>query len=276
MARGRMVSATIATDKALNSLSVEAELLYLKAIPHLDRDGLIVGDADLLLAKIAPRRMSAFIERMEAIICEWLTAGLVLRYDAKDGQVLYFLGFQKNNSIQYDREGASSFPPPPGYTRTPAGLVLEGQLTNNGATTDEQQGNSGLTHDQLMSKSRVDRAQITLNTIKDKRREIQDNTGSGDGDGCPVDPDLARVSDAYHQNIGLLTKIISDNLRDDIAEYGADWVIEAIGLATKAEQRKLSYVEGILKNWRRDGKQPAHGARNGHGSGPSPDDVRWI
>lgn len=265
MARGRMVSATIATDKALNSLSVETELLYLKAIPHLDRDGLIVGDADLLLAKIAPRRMSAFIERMEAIICEWLTAGLVLRYDAKDGQVLYFLGFQKNNTLRYDQEGASIFQPPPGYTRTGSGLLAEEQRTNNVVTTEEQRTNNV-----------VSPLKKTLNTIKDKRREIQDNTGSGDGDGCPVDPDLARVSDAYHQNIGLLTKIISDNLRDDIAEYGADWVIEAIGLATKAEQRKLSYVEGILKNWRRDGKQPAHGARNGHGSGPSPDDVRWI
>jgi hypothetical protein len=44
MARGRFLSESVATDARLNGLSVEAELVYLMTIPHLDRDGLIEGD----------------------------------------------------------------------------------------------------------------------------------------------------------------------------------------------------------------------------------------
>ena len=40
MAQGRFISRTIAIDPKLALLSETAELLYLKTIPHLDRDGL--------------------------------------------------------------------------------------------------------------------------------------------------------------------------------------------------------------------------------------------
>jgi len=63
------------------------------------------------------------------------------------------------------------------------------------------------------------------------------------------------------------TKIISDQLKDDLATYGADWIVEAIGIATKAEKRNLSYVEGILKRWRTEGKT---NWRNGTGAAADP------
>ncbi len=77
MARGRMLNATIAKDKQLNELSIEAEYIYLKTIPHLDRDGLINGDPALLWSDVCPRRQE-LMPRMQAIIDEIVASGLVI------------------------------------------------------------------------------------------------------------------------------------------------------------------------------------------------------
>lgn len=77
---------------------------------------------------------------------------------------------------------------------------------------------------------------------------IQYNPPAGGGDA------FAQVCTVYEQNVGLLTKIISEKLADDIATYGAPWVTDAIGIAVTAEKRNLSYVEGILKKWKHEGR----------------------
>jgi hypothetical protein len=117
-----MIAATVATDKRLNSLSEEAELVFLKTIPHLDRDGIIIGDPALLAFKVCPRR-PRLIAMMEDIIQEWIGAGLVIAYEPGEDQLLFFPGFTKNQvGMRYERETDSLFPPPPGYYRNGAGL----------------------------------------------------------------------------------------------------------------------------------------------------------
>jgi hypothetical protein len=126
MARGRMIAATVADDKRFNELPVDAALVYLMAIPQLDRDGLILGEPGPLWGMVC-RRRNDLVARMEAIIAAWLASGLVTAYKNEDGDtVLHFVGFQKNQAMtHYDREAASRFPCPPGYARTPKGLVQD-------------------------------------------------------------------------------------------------------------------------------------------------------
>lgn len=122
MARGRFLNTSIAEDIALNNLSIEAHWLYMMTIPHLDRDGLIKADTYLLFGKVCPRRPKV-IPRIEAMIAEWVKAGLVIVYPTRDGQVAFFKGFTKNQQgMHYSREGASLLDPPPGYVRTATGL----------------------------------------------------------------------------------------------------------------------------------------------------------
>lgn len=137
MARGRMINQSIATDKRLNSLSVDAELVYLMTIPHLDRDGLILGEPNMLASQVCPRRPE-LRPYMDSIINEWVTLGLVLRYEGKEDPILFFVGFAKNQGgLRYDRETPSQFPPPPGYKRTNDGLepVTENVPSRNSGTT---------------------------------------------------------------------------------------------------------------------------------------------
>lgn len=64
----------------------------------------------------------------------------------------------------------------------------------------------------------------------------------------------ATIYKAYENNIGNLSGVISEKIDADIQEYSANWVLEAIEKATIQEKRSLAYVQGILKSWKRNGK----------------------
>ncbi len=59
----------------------------------------------------------------------------------------------------------------------------------------------------------------------------------------------------YEQNIGPLTPLIADELRDAEQTYPLRWVEEAIQLAVTNNVRKWRYVLAILERWRQEGKQ---------------------
>src|SRR5678815_1749341 len=107
MAHGRFISTTIAEDERLAKLSATAELIYLKTIPHLDRDGMITGKPGLLWAKVCPLREELF-EDTRAIIEEWVALDLAIHFITDLGPVLFFPGFAKNNKLpHYERESPS-------------------------------------------------------------------------------------------------------------------------------------------------------------------------
>lgn len=65
----------------------------------------------------------------------------------------------------------------------------------------------------------------------------------------------------YEQNIGALTPLIADELRDAEQTYPASWLQEAIELAVENNVRKWRYVLAILERWRQEGKQDGNDRR---------------
>lgn len=63
-------------------------------------------------------------------------------------------------------------------------------------------------------------------------------------------PNIFRL---YEENIGALTPLVADMLKDAETEYPAEWIAEAMQLAVKANARKWNYVEAILKRWKEEG-----------------------
>jgi DnaD/phage-associated family protein len=59
----------------------------------------------------------------------------------------------------------------------------------------------------------------------------------------------------YEQNIGALTPLIADDLRDAEQTYPMRWIEEAIDLAVQNNVRKWRYILSILERWRQEGKQ---------------------
>lgn len=68
-------------------------------------------------------------------------------------------------------------------------------------------------------------------------------------------PPLTRpnIYKLYEENIGPLTPLLADSLKDAEEEYPIERIEEAIFLAVKANARKWSYVEAILKRWKEEG-----------------------
>jgi DnaD/phage-associated family protein len=58
----------------------------------------------------------------------------------------------------------------------------------------------------------------------------------------------------YEQNVGPLTPLIADELRDIEREYPAEWIEEAIKEAVANNARSLRYIVRILESWKTQGK----------------------
>ena len=58
----------------------------------------------------------------------------------------------------------------------------------------------------------------------------------------------------YEENIGALTPLIADTLKDAEETYQPEWIAEAIELAVKNNKRNWKYCEAILKRWKEEGR----------------------
>ena len=58
----------------------------------------------------------------------------------------------------------------------------------------------------------------------------------------------------YEENIGPLTPLIADTIKDAEEIYSQEWVADAIELAVKNNKRNWKYAEAILKRWKEEGR----------------------
>jgi DnaD/phage-associated family protein len=72
------------------------------------------------------------------------------------------------------------------------------------------------------------------------------------GSAMPLErPNIFRL---YEENIGPLTPLIADAIKDAEATYSGEWVAETIALAAKNNKRSWRYCEAILKRWKEEGR----------------------
>jgi len=71
----------------------------------------------------------------------------------------------------------------------------------------------------------------------------------------------------YEENIGPLTPLIADTLKDAEELYYADWIADAIKLAVKNNKRNWKYCEAILKRWKEEGRAEKQDRRDDKKSG---------
>ncbi|MBI5304364.1 MAG: DnaD domain protein [Chloroflexi bacterium] len=58
----------------------------------------------------------------------------------------------------------------------------------------------------------------------------------------------------YEQNVGLLTPIIADELKDAEKQYSAEWIADAIKIAVEHNKRNWRYIAKILARWHAEGR----------------------
>ncbi|HEY9152801.1 MAG TPA: DnaD domain protein [Anaerolineales bacterium] len=75
----------------------------------------------------------------------------------------------------------------------------------------------------------------------------------------------------YEENIGPLTPLIADALKEAEEIYSSEWVADAIELAVKNNKRNWKYCEAILKRWKEEGRAEKQNRRDAKEDSPSLD-----
>ncbi len=79
-------------------------------------------------------------------------------------------------------------------------------------------------------------------------------------DGVSAPPlERPNIFKLYEENIGPLTPLIADALKDAEETYPDEWIAETIELAVKNNKRYWKYCEAILKRWKEEGR---HGKKD--------------
>lgn len=109
-----------------------------------------------------------------------------------------------------------------------------------------------------------------LNTAAD--REAVDSIRSGkiklpgtaDRRALPPEtpPPPPNVFALYEQNIGLLTPMIAEELRDAEKQYPEQWIGDAIREAANLNKRNWRYIARILENWKARGRSDPSGGKD--------------
>jgi len=68
---------------------------------------------------------------------------------------------------------------------------------------------------------------------------------------APAPPDIFTL---YEENIGLITPMIAEELKDALATYREDWIREAVREAVSLNKRSWRYILRILERWATEGK----------------------
>jgi len=66
--------------------------------------------------------------------------------------------------------------------------------------------------------------------------------------------ELPDIFTLYEQNIGMLTPMIADELRDAEKLYPPDWIRDAIKESVLHNKRNIKYIAKILENWSVEGR----------------------
>jgi len=67
-------------------------------------------------------------------------------------------------------------------------------------------------------------------------------------------PQPANVFQLYEENIGPLTPMLAEALKEAENEYPPVWLEDAIRIAVKNNKRNWNYIQAILRRWQREGR----------------------
>ena len=88
-----------------------------------------------------------------------------------------------------------------------------------------------------------------LNWDKDREAFLKVKSGEIDiggriGEPSPKRPDIFTL---YEENIGVITPIIAEEIKEALKIYPEEWVEEAIREAVRRNKRRWSYIKGVLE-----------------------------
>jgi DNA replication protein len=78
---------------------------------------------------------------------------------------------------------------------------------------------------------------------------------------CPVSQEQPNIFTLYEKNIGMLTPIIAEELKEAEKQYPASWIQDAFKEAVDLNKRSWRYISRILERWAAEGKHDGEPGR---------------
>lgn len=118
---------------------------------------------------------------------------------------------------------------------------------------------SGVLHQALLSAQVEGDLIVLLNTPRGRAawEAIQHGAWSpGETEALPIErsPVRPNIYQLYEANIGPLTPMIAETLRDAENTYPENWITEAVQIAVEMNKRSWKYIEAILRRWQEGGR----------------------
>lgn len=116
--------------------------------------------------------------------------------------------------------------------------------------------------------TRDSHATVTRNHATDKEEDIDKDIDKDIELLQVVVVENKKIFEIYEQcGFGTLNKYIADELTTLIEQYSFAWVKDSLEKSAEQGKCKLSYVKGILKNWKADGRDSEKNAKSNISSG---------
>jgi DnaD/phage-associated family protein len=117
-----------------------------------------------------------------------------------------------------------------------------------------------------------DRAEewFLLNTERGRAllRDIKGSAGEelrrqlGTSDAATMEAARPNIFSLYEQNIGLLTRMLAEELMEAEATYPEVWIEEAFRISVESNKRNWRYIKAILGRWAAEGRENGTFKRN--------------
>ena len=98
--------------------------------------------------------------------------------------------------------------------------------------------------------------------IEAARRGQADVGGLPKQDAIDKAPDRRTAFALYEENIGVLTPMIAEELREAESLYPQEWLVEAFREAVRLNKRSWRYIQRILERWKTEGRASGDTARH--------------
>jgi hypothetical protein len=172
MANGRFVSKSISSNEQLSIVSLEADFFFQRCLPHLDVEGRITGNPQLLKGAVFPLREQITAENIPALIEELGRStdadgrSLVVWYEVGAQRVLLFPRFMRHQTgLNKKREAPSRLPGADIATRVlvgSAGPAPAERAADAAEQTEELRTYSGPTPDEVRPKLSVSVSEVEV------------------------------------------------------------------------------------------------------------------
>ncbi|MCX6079795.1 MAG: DnaD domain protein [Chloroflexi bacterium] len=74
--------------------------------------------------------------------------------------------------------------------------------------------------------------------------------------------EIPNVFKLYEENIGPLTPLIAEALKDAEKTYAPEWIADAIEQSVKLNKRNWKYIDAILRRWKEEGRAKKQNRRD--------------